>query len=265
MPGTSNDSKSRRPPTKPLLANRNESLGSPTQLLGSGEQCSYGDFGASGDGARSEVPDEWIATGAKPKSAMGLTGHRLELHRCCIRFLGSILAIVLPGVAGADIRTLVSPDGRIRVEVRLPEPGTAELPRWGASILDRPVLSDCALGLETVEGGELLAGVRVTDERSRSVDEPVTVLFGKSALARDRFTERRCMLKAIRRSRVDIVFRCYDDAVALRYELPTVGASKQAVVSNESTSFGVVGEPTAWVQYLDNFKTSHEHEVTRVS
>ena len=67
-----------------------------------------------------------------------------------------------------------------------------------------------------------------------------------------------------RGKRVGLVFRCYDDAVAIRYELPINAVTKQVVIANESTSFGVVGEPTAWVQYLENFKTSHEHEVTRV-
>ena len=188
----------------------------------------------------------------------------LELQRCCIRFLGSILALLLPSVAGADVRALGSPDGRIRVEVRLPQPGTNERPVWEASFRGKPVFSNCAVGLETVEGGELLAGVRIIEEQSRSVDETVTVRFGKSAVARDRFTERRWTLETQRGKRVGLVFRCYDDAVALRYELPIDAASKQIVISNESTSFGVAGEPTAWVQYLEDFKTSHEHEVTSV-
>jgi alpha-glucosidase len=115
-----------------------------------------------------------------------------------------------------------------------------------------------------VDGGELLAGARVLDERSRAVDERVRVWFGKSTEARDRFTERRWTLETRKRSHVEVVFRCYDDAVAFRYELSAGAEFKSVVISNESTSFGVEGEPSALVQYLENFRTSHEHNVTQV-
>jgi hypothetical protein len=112
--------------------------------------------------------------------------------------LGAILALHVFSVAGADLPALVSPNGLIRVGVRMPQPGTAERPKWEAAFRGKQILSNCELGLETKDGGELLAGVQILDERSRSVDEPVTVHFGKSAQARDRFTERRWTLETRR-------------------------------------------------------------------
>ena len=35
-------------------------------------------------------------------------------------------------------------------------------------------------------------------------------------------------------------------------------------ITNETTSFRLEGEPTAFVQYLENYTTSHEHNVTHV-
>jgi len=162
----------------------------------------------------------------------------------------------------ADVRLLGSPDGRIQVAVHMPVAGTAERPRWAASFGGKPILTNCGLGLETADAGELLSGVRVIDERRRSVNERVQMLFGKSAHVANRFNESRWTLETAKRSRVEIVFRCYDDAVALRYELPSPGAPSPVTIVNESTSFEVAGEPTAFVQYLENFKTSHEHNVT---
>jgi alpha-glucosidase len=186
----------------------------------------------------------------------------LRQFRTCL--VGAALAVHLLKVGGADLPTLSSPNGMIQVEVRMPQPGTVERPKWQASFRGKPVLSNCRLGLETVDGGELLAGARVLDERSRAVDERVRVWFGKSTEARDRFTERRWTLETRQRSPVEVVFRCYDDAVAFRYELAAGSESKPVVISNESTSFGVEGEPSALVQYLENFRTSHEHNVTQV-
>ncbi len=46
--------------------------------------------------------------------------------------------------------------------------------------------------------------------------------------------------------------------------LPGDGKSETATIVDETTSFGVVGNPTAYAQYLENYKTSHEHNVTNV-
>jgi alpha-glucosidase len=109
-----------------------------------------------------------------------------------------------------------------------------------------------------------MVGARVLHERRRFVDQRVPVLFGKSDRADNRFREIRYALETPQRLRVDVVFRCYDDAIALRYELPTQEQAASVTISNETTSFRLAGQPTAFVQYLENFKTSHEHNVTPV-
>lgn len=128
-----------------------------------------------------------------------------------------------------------------------------------------PLVENGGLGLETTEDGELLAGARLAGERRRSVNDTIAVAFGKSTQATDRFNEIRWGLESAKGVPVEVVFRCYDDAVALRYELPGAGVANSVTVVNESTSFGLAGEPTAYVQYLENFRTSHEHHVERVS
>jgi len=99
------------------------------------------------------------------------------------------------------------------------------------------------------------------NERSRFVDERIPVLFGKSDHANDRFHETRFTLETPPRRRMDVVFRCYDDAIALRYELPMGESKGSAVITNEVTSFRLTGEPAAFVQYLEHYKTPHEHNV----
>jgi alpha-glucosidase len=55
-----------------------------------------------------------------------------------------------------------------------------------------------------------------------------------------------------------VVFRCFNDSVALRYE---IGGKGKTVVSEEGTSFGFLSNPKAYYQTLENYNTSHEHSV----
>jgi hypothetical protein len=105
------------------------------------------------------------------------------------------------------VHLLTSPDGRIQVSIQMPTPGSRERPQWSARFRGRPVLTDCETGLQTSDADDLLAGVRVAHERSRSVDQRVRVLFGKSDHARDRFRETQFTLETTQGRHIVLVFR----------------------------------------------------------
>ncbi|HZO88483.1 MAG TPA: glycoside hydrolase family 97 protein [Chthonomonadaceae bacterium] len=173
------------------------------------------------------------------------------------------LAVLGGRAAHADIpRTLTSPDGRLSVQIQMPPPGSAQTPLWSATFQGKPLLTDCRLSLSVADEGDLLAGVRVRSERHRSADKRIRILFGKAAVARDRYREVRFSLETPRRRRVDVLFRCYDDALAFRYVVPKQKGMERLTVVEEGTSFGLAGNPRAYVQYLENYHTSHEHNVT---
>lgn len=178
---------------------------------------------------------------------------------CLSLMIGLLLAGSLFDAKAAEVSLLASPDGRIKVSIQMPAPGSVERPRWSATFRGKPILTECGLGLQTADADDLMVGARVLHERRRSVDERVRVLFGKSDHANDRFHETRYTLETPEHRRTDVVFRCYDDAIALRYELPVAG--KATSITNETTSFRLEGEPAAFVQYLENYQTSHEHNV----
>ena len=172
----------------------------------------------------------------------------------------------MSGAAAGEVTNLLaSPDGRIQVLVQMPLVGSDERPRWSASFHARPILTACGLGLATTDAGDLMVGARVLNERRRFVDKRVPVLFGKADHANDRFNEVRYDMETAQHYHVDVVFRCYDDAMALRYELPAQRQDASVTITNETTGFGLEGQPTAFVQYLENYRTSHEHNVMRVA
>jgi len=158
---------------------------------------------------------------------------------------------------------LTSPDGRLELSLRLPQPASSERPQWSALFQGKAILSECQLGLQTSAAGELMAGVRLVRKHERSVDQRIRVLFGKTDHAQDRFHETQFEFETPQHQRVGLSCRCYNDAIALRYELPK--APSPIAITEETTSFMIQGNPTAYAQYLENYKTSHEHNVTTVS
>jgi alpha-glucosidase len=182
-------------------------------------------------------------------------------------FLASVvvwLALVTGRAQTDEAHQLASPDGRIQVSMHMPPVNSTESPHWSASFHGKPVFSDCRLGLQTAGSGDVMAGVRLLNERRRSVDQRIPVLFGKTDQAQDRFHESRFRLETPDHRRVELVFRCYNDCVALRYELPGDTKGPPVVITDETTSFVVEGNPMAYAQYLESYTTSHEHNVTPI-
>jgi alpha-glucosidase len=181
---------------------------------------------------------------------------RLALFSCLMVGLGG-------GRASADaLHLLTSPDHRLQVSLQLPATDSAERPCWSATFQGQPLLTNCTLGLQTADAGELMAGARLVRVRNRSEDQRIPVLFGKADHAENRFRETRFTFETPQHRRLDVVFRCYNDALAFRYELPKDAQAHSVTIADETTSFRVAGNPTAYAQYLENYKTSHEHTVT---
>jgi hypothetical protein len=123
--------------------------------------------------------------------------------------IGWVVVVGAIGLQAGNVSVLTSPDGRIKASIEMPAPGSTERPRWSATFRDKPILSECGLGLQTAESGDLMAGVRVVREHRRSVNERIPVLFGKSDRANDRFREIRYTLETPQGRRTEVVFRSH--------------------------------------------------------
>ena len=185
---------------------------------------------------------------------------RLLLFSSLVLLSGSLARGVAKAAAEPGF-SLESPDGRIAVSIQLPGAEAGSTAQWSLQFRGNPLLNGCGLGLVTADGGDRMAGARVVREERRLVDERIPVRFGRSDHAHDRFREARFTLETTERRRTDVVFRCYDDGVALRYELAGTAPGAEVVITDELTSFACVGDPAVWLQYLEHFKTSHEHNV----
>ena len=84
-----------------------------------------------------------------------------------IVLISSLLAASTVVAVAGEVRRLDSPDGRIQVSIQMPALGSGDRPRWSATFRGKPVLTNCALGLATVDSGELMAGVQIATEQRR--------------------------------------------------------------------------------------------------
>jgi alpha-glucosidase len=175
------------------------------------------------------------------------------------------LAILLACVCGVggqarDVE-IASPDGRLVVRVQDEARHGGMAPRWSVAYRGQPLLGDSRLGLGILGKGDLLQGATITGVRERVVRESIPMPHGRARLARNHFREGILRMETPKGGALQMTFRCYDDAIALRYLWSGDAADSLVTVTNEDTSFVVAGEPAAYVQYLENERTSHEHEV----
>ncbi|MBK8975316.1 MAG: glycoside hydrolase family 97 catalytic domain-containing protein [Planctomycetes bacterium] len=169
-----------------------------------------------------------------------------------------------PPAETTDVLALESPDRVIRAELRLPAPDTGAPLQWSVLVDGAPLLSDCRVGLTRLDGVAMLDGARLEDSVRSELDERIPVRFGRSSEARNHAGELRARLRTRTGGRIDVVFRCYDDAVAFRLEIPMSPDATTLRLAAETTSFRLVGDPTCHVQYLEHHRTSHEHTVATV-
>jgi len=184
------------------------------------------------------------------------------LHRFAKYLLCIFTLLVLGNIPLAqESFSLGSPDGKIHTEITLPHPGTSKNLHWSVKLQDKLLLEKSEINLSAIGHGDLLSSGKWLYSTRRSQDARVPVLFGKSSHANDTFNELRLAFAANETLQVDVVFRCYSDAVALRYEVKSDQDQEKLIISDETTTFRLTGNPTAFVQYLEHHKTSHEHEV----
>jgi alpha-glucosidase len=183
------------------------------------------------------------------------------------RLLAGVAALGVVMLVGRTAKAdapydLRSPDSQIVVQVSAPSKGSADVPMWSATFHGKPILTGCRLSLAVRGEGDLLAGARLVRRNTRVNNRRIRVLFGKASVAQDNYREARFSFESLQKKRLDVVFRCYNDAIAFRYEVPAQERLDEVVITEEGSSFALAGNPTAYLQILENYRTSHEHNVT---
>jgi len=155
----------------------------------------------------------------------------------------------------AETWTAQSPDGQVVVTV---DKADAGLPKYSVSYHGKMVIAPSELGLRTDIAGFGARGFDAPTVSTRTVDDTYTIVAGKAASAPDHYNELTLQFGETGGTHgLGVVFRAYDNGVALRYVL------------NEAAPYGVYGEKTefafpadydCWGLNLGKFHNAHEGE-----
>lgn len=157
-----------------------------------------------------------------------------------------MVCVIAAGSAWAEPAVISSPDGALELSFGIQETGPAyRLSRGG-----EPVIVDSRLGLE-IEGADPGAAFRMLGHETKDHDETWKPVWGERSEIRDRYRELAVRLQGAGDPglRIDIVFRLYDEGVAIRYVIPEQNGLEKVTIPRERTEFRFPADHAAWATY----------------
>ncbi|WP_373188637.1 glycoside hydrolase family 97 protein [Halolamina sp.] len=138
---------------------------------------------------------------------------------------------------------LTSPDGSVEVTITCENGRLRYVVRYN----DTQVITSSLLGLSFTEG-TLSENFRVVSTVRTEVDETWSPVWGRYNEIHDHHKELRLELKRSGDgpTRLDLIFRVFDDGIGFRYELPDQPALTSFTVTDELTEFNLATDYTAW-------------------
>ena len=177
-----------------------------------------------------------------------------------------LLGSLLVGSAPAQGVWLASPDGRIRVTLRVAERDGA-YPRgrrlyYSVTYNDEPLLLAAPLGLDIQDVSGLSDDVMIFRTQRRVYDDLWHRIWGKSATVRNDCEELRVtsQCRANPSRTMDVIWRAYNDGVAFRFHLPRQHDVKKFKLTSESSWFRFADNHRIWAADYEQFTTHQEAE-----
>jgi alpha-glucosidase len=174
-------------------------------------------------------------------------------------------ALALPGCGAAPVvHQTQSPDGRTVLAFALINGS----PTYSVTRDGKPVILSSRLGFEFQSQPPLAGGLVVAGTDRSQRDETWEQPWGETRLVRDHHNELVVTLEEAKAPgrRFQVVFRAFDDGVALRYRIPRQEGLESLLITDELTEFVLTGDHTAWwiPAYQDN-RYEYLYETTKVS
>jgi len=158
-------------------------------------------------------------------------------------FVISLLTLLFSVSLEAKDVKVSSPDGSLTVIVGV-DGGKAwyQVKRGGETIIGRS-----ALGL-VLKDGELKDNFKMGKTTRSSLDEQWGQPWGEDAVVRNHYNELQVTLqeKGGMKRQLGVVFRAFDDGVALRYEFPRQPGLQDFVIMDEATQFALPTDAQVW-------------------
>ncbi len=170
----------------------------------------------------------------------------------------------------AESKSLVSPDRNVSINVSI-----GEKIAYSVQYKGKTILTDSEFGLQFGQAPYLGTQMEVVREDEKTIDETWKPVIGQYDEVRNHANELALTLKEKRfpGREISLIFRAYDDGVALRYEIPEsfqnfipnyqAGATLPLV--EENSSFRFAEDHTKWAANYRGYVSHQEGEYNKMT
>ncbi len=159
-----------------------------------------------------------------------------------------VLCVAKAWVAG----TIKSPDGQIALSFNLRDvAGVKNCLTYSVSFKGKLIVDESRLGFDLNDGSKLSDSFEVLSTDTRSRDSRWKPIYGERSSIHDNYNQLTIKLshKKAPFYRLEILFRCYDSGVALRYWIPKSPSHERIDIKREKTEFRFLADHVAWCVY----------------
>jgi len=149
-----------------------------------------------------------------------------------LSLIHSLLFSFTTNILFAQIATVVSPDGKLKLQLSLEE----GQPQYSVEYAGNTILEKSPLGIITNEG-DFSTNLTFTGHETSLVEKSYTQEKIKQSAVRYEANRLVCAFEDARQRGLKIVFQVSNNNVAFRYELPQWGERRACVVEREATGF----------------------------
>ena len=165
----------------------------------------------------------------------------------CLLLTALLLIICLNKTAAATENSTIitSPDDLVKIVFELKNNGT---PYYKVIFDGKPVILPSKLGFRLKNGRDLHKGFEITKTSKLAFDETWKPLWGEDAEIRNHYNQLTIHLqqKQNPKSKMQVIFRAYNDGIAFRYVIPQQDKLNNFIVKSEETQFSLTGDHTCW-------------------
>ena len=175
-----------------------------------------------------------------------------------------LLNLLLPAVIlfaavaqGAEVKSVTSPGGNVKVNVSVGEKMTYDLTFNG-----KTVLNPSNLGL-TFKGMVPMGAMKIVGVSSQEINETWENRLSKKSTYVNHCNELTVKVAEIAAPfrELVLIFRAYDDGIAFRYVVPEQAALPGVfVLTSDDTQYAFTSDWTCWASDYKRFNTEHERE-----
>jgi alpha-glucosidase len=157
----------------------------------------------------------------------------------------SILVLILPSCDTTSTFTTAinSPNQTLSVDVYITDLGEIG---YKSNYENKVVVDSSALGFVLDQGGDFSKGMKIIATDTSSFDDTWEQPWGEEHFIRNNYRELIIKVENKQKSRLNIIFRAFDDGLAIRYEFPEQANLKEFKVLEELTQYAMPDNHEAW-------------------